>query len=87
MSKIRPGDILIDFSGNILASQISAKEYLKLLSSERNTYLAEQHMQHLFPGNYRLQQRYDSQSRSGYYYTIEWANEADQIMWLLRYSD
>lgn len=86
MSHIHPGDILIDFSGNVLASRVSAREYLKLLSSEHDPALAQLHMQYLFPGKYRLQQRYDSQSRSGYYYTIEWDNEADQIMWLLQYG-
>jgi hypothetical protein len=60
------------------------KDFLGFLNRESPS-VANQLMKENFPGNYTLQQRYDS-NLGGFYYTIEWENEADEVFWLLKYA-
>jgi hypothetical protein len=51
----------------------------------RNTDYIFDTMQEKYPGPYTIQQRYDSE-RGGWYYTMEWADEAEKTMWMLKYT-
>jgi hypothetical protein len=61
------------------------QDYLHMIGKRCKPEAAYAAMQEKYPGNYTLQQRYDS-AQGGYYYTMEWENEASRTMWLLRYS-
>lgn len=61
------------------------QDYLYMIGKRCMPDAAYAAMQEKYPGDYTLQQRYDSE-KGGYYYTMEWGNEASKTMWLLKFS-
>lgn len=61
------------------------QDYLHMIGKWCMPDAAHAAMQEKYPGDYTLQQRYDSE-KGGYYYTMHWENEASKTFWLLKYS-
>jgi hypothetical protein len=55
-------------------------EFMKWYKPEE----AYEKMQYVFPGPYTLKQHFDKEKDSGYYYTLEWEDEAERTMWILK---
>jgi len=70
------------FSMGINRRELTWQETIEGYNGRSTEYITDT-MQEKYPGPYTIQQRYDSE-RGGWYYTMEWEDDADRVFWILK---